>query len=123
VKLVTSEKNVLIDDLAKNLENNENIYELMFSLLIVGKPIHFTIMNSDIERCHMYGYISCNSAGYATVSNKIFEILMTGYLASRETPSYLNIKNRKETQPRTKCWVPSGFSVIGVSLRIFQTVN
>jgi len=90
VKLVTAEKNALIDDLAKNLENNESIYELMFSLLIVGKPVHFAIMNPNIELCHMYGYISCNSAGYAIVFNKIYEILMTGYFASKEeTQRYL----------------------------------
>jgi hypothetical protein len=41
-------------------------------------------MNPIIEQCHMYGYITRNKLGYATISNKIFEILMTDYFTSKE---------------------------------------
>jgi len=89
IRLVTSKKNTLIDDLAKNLENNEDIYNMMFSMLITGEPVQFSIMNPDIERCHMYGYISSNKLGYAMISNKIYEMLLTDYFASKEKNSGL----------------------------------
>lgn len=84
VKKVTIEKNTLTDDLAKNLNNYKEIYNMMFSLLITGEPILFSNMNPDIERCHMYGYISRNNMGYATISNKIYEMLLADYFASVE---------------------------------------
>ena len=89
VKKVTTEKNTLIDDLAKNLNNYKEIYNMMFSLLIVGEPIPFTTMNPNIELCYMHGYILRNKMGYTAISNKIYEILLADYFASVETNSGL----------------------------------
>ena len=96
VKKVTTEKNTLTDDLAKNLNNYKEIYDMMFSLLIIGEPVLFTTMNPNIELCHIYGYISRNKMGYAAVSNKIYEILLADYFASMESKAeWVNVNGRQ----------------------------
>jgi hypothetical protein len=49
VRILLSEKNTLFDDLFKNLENNKNLYKLIYDILIVGNKRTFTPDNPTIN--------------------------------------------------------------------------
>jgi uncharacterized protein YerC len=83
VNLILQEANLLFDDLAKNLENNRELYDFLYSLLIVGERKSFNINDPVIRLGSMYGYIE-NRTGQTAVSNKIFEIWMTNYFISKD---------------------------------------
>lgn len=84
VKAITNERSVLYDDMFKNLENNKAIYDFMYSLLIVGDKKRLSIFDPIVERCSMYGFITVDSQGRISVSNKVFEMIMTDYFISKE---------------------------------------
>ena len=91
VKVILREKNVLFDDLSKNLENNKDLYDFLYALLIVGERKSYIIDVPVIEWCSMFGYIknrngdiSSADSGYAVISNKIFEMRMSNYFASKD---------------------------------------
>ncbi|MCL2086857.1 MAG: AAA family ATPase, partial [Oscillospiraceae bacterium] len=83
VKILLEESNTLFDDLHKNLENNKELSELMYELVIAGRRISFSWANSIISLGNMYGYIEKRD-NKAVVSNKIFEIQITEYFISKE---------------------------------------
>jgi len=91
VKVILEEENVLFDDLEKNLENNKEVYNFLYSLLIVGEKKSFTIGVPVVKWCSMFGYIDrCNGnsaggqTGYAVIANKIFEIRMGNYFITKD---------------------------------------
>ena len=91
VKVILSEKSVLFDDVSKNLENNNEVYDFLYSLLIVGESKDYISDNPVIELCSMYGYIkSRNGAdwpgktGPVVITNKIFEMRMSYYFCSKD---------------------------------------
>jgi hypothetical protein len=90
-KEILAEKSVLFDDLSKNLENNQEIYNFMYDLLIVGERKMFTLSVPVVDWCHMFGYIESSNKGtkargqgYAVISNKIFELFMSDYFISKD---------------------------------------
>ena len=84
-KIIIDEKNVLFDDLAKNLENNRDLYEFLYDILIIGESKPFTHGNRLIDLADMFGYISRNpERKNVVISNKIFEVYMTNYFISYE---------------------------------------
>jgi hypothetical protein len=74
---------VLFDDISKNLENNKDVYDLMYSLIFEGKRKSFTFDNPAIEWCRMFGLISSDSERAVTVANKIFETRISNYFISK----------------------------------------
>lgn len=92
VQIVLAEKNVLFDDLLKNLENNSDLYELIYDVLITGNPRTFTFGNPTIDIGYIYGIINRNTQfNRAAVSNRIYEILLADYFISKDEAS----KNKK----------------------------
>ena len=91
VRIILREKNVLFDDMSKNLENNKDMYDFLYALLIVGERKSFVIDVPEVERCHMFGYIKNGNrnnnsfySGYAVISNKIFEMRLSNYFISKD---------------------------------------
>jgi hypothetical protein len=89
VEMLFEEKNTLFDDLFKNLENNKELYNLIYDVLILGSKIAFRIQNPTINIGAMYGIIKKGDP-YIRVSNKIFELLIFEYLISRDETSKTN---------------------------------
>ena len=83
VKILLREKNMLFDDLSKNLENNEKLYELIYDILIVGKQRLYSINNPTVSLGAMYGIIK-ESNRYISVSNKMFEMVICDYFISKD---------------------------------------
>jgi len=91
VNIIIYEKNTLFDDIYKNLTNNEELYQLLYNMLILGESYTFKIGNPVIDLAHMFGIIK-NKNGIAEVSNRIFEIIIYDYFISIDQT---NIKTRK----------------------------
>ena len=83
VKILLEEKNTLFDDVFKNLENNRELYDFIYRLLIEGETMRYTIHNPIIDTGLRYGFLS-NKNGRISVSNRIFETLMTDYFVSKD---------------------------------------
>jgi len=88
IKIILSEKNTLFDDLYKNLENNKELYDLIYDVLITGEQRIFTFGNPTIDIGYMYGIIERDKQlNRITVSNKIFEIILADYFISKDEAS------------------------------------
>ena len=86
VKVVMNESNTLFDDVFKNLENNKDLSNMVYDLLILGEVRHFVIYDSVINIGVRYGFFN-NVCERVAVSNKIFELLMTAYFIAKDLRS------------------------------------
>ena len=73
----------LFDSLSKNLENNRELYELIFHIVINGKSLNFTIANPVINLAHLYGILRPSKQGGCHVHNRIFEQRIYAYMLSK----------------------------------------
>jgi len=83
IKKLIDTKIPLFESLGANLENNPDVYQLMYDVLILGLSRGFTFGISTINLAHGYGYIR-NWNGRCQVSNKIFEIFMTNFFIEKD---------------------------------------
>ena len=85
VKVILHERNTLFDDLIKNLMNYRNLYKFLYSILIVGERKSFMLYDDDVMLASTFGYVKSDiESRKVIISNKIFEILMSDYFASRD---------------------------------------
>lgn len=81
VKMTLKKKNILFDDVIKNIENNEDIKSTIYEMLIKGKEINY---NPDAyEKGLMYGLLS-EKDGKLVIHNKIFEERIYNYLLEQK---------------------------------------
>ena len=83
VKIILHEKNTLFDDLFKNLENNQDLYDFIYDILITGRQRTFSGGNPVIDLALTYNIIKKENEKI-TVSNKIFEIIICDYFISKD---------------------------------------
>ncbi|MCL2814669.1 MAG: AAA-like domain-containing protein [Oscillospiraceae bacterium] len=86
VGIILHEQNTLFDDLFKNLENNRDLYELIYEILIIGAQRTFTFGNPAINMGLTYGIIKRENQS-VKISNKIFEIIICDYFISKDEGS------------------------------------
>ncbi len=72
----------LFDSLAKNLENNRKLYELISQIAINGVSFPFTITNPVINLGHLYGIIVPSEQGRCRIHNRIFEQRIYAHIMS-----------------------------------------
>jgi hypothetical protein len=91
-KIILGEKNVLFDDLSKNLENHPDLADFLYDLLICGEAKSFNYGVPVINLGHMYGYIKKgdgNGKSSTVIDNRIFAIYISDYfIAKDETTPY-----------------------------------
>ena len=86
VKIIVTGKNTLSDYLLKNLESYKDLYDFLYSILIVGTYKSFNIDDPIIKLGNMFGYIKREDGnGKAIISNKIFEIRISNYFISKDS--------------------------------------
>jgi len=85
VDIILHESNTLFDDVFKNLENNKELHDLIYGLLVVGETRDLVIDNPVINTGFMYGFLKKKENGMRTITiaNKIFEIRMLNYFISK----------------------------------------
>ena len=81
VKLLLLENNTLFDDLVKNIENNKELKEYMFNLIMNGSGNRFNLLNPIINLGVMFGYFK-NDNNTVVISNKIFSQVLYNYFSS-----------------------------------------
>lgn len=96
IKVLLQEKNTLFDDLIKNLENNNDLYEYMYNLLITNTTYVFNIDNPIINLGVMFGYLAKDKNNNVIVSNKIIRERIYNYLVSKTDNKIMSNYNFKE---------------------------
>ena len=87
VAVLLREDNQLFKDMAKNLDNNQKLYELMYAILILGHRINFSHDEVVMEMAYRYGYIKFDERNAISVFNKIFEMRMSYYFVAKNVLS------------------------------------
>jgi hypothetical protein len=96
VKEILQENNTLFDDLIKNIENNQELSEYIFDLIINGNEKTFNIHNPIINLGVVFGYFE-NVNGRVKISNRIFQEMLYNYFSSKlENKTDMSNYNFKE---------------------------
>ena len=92
VNIILGEINTLFDDLYKNLENNEKLYDLIYDVLMLGKKRIYVTGSPAVDIARIYGIIKEDGQSVA-VSNRIFELVICNYFIAKDEES----QNRRIT--------------------------
>ena len=82
VKIILSEKGTLFDDLIKNIEHNQELYNTVYSIAIEGQELTYDVYAD--EKGLMYGILKKGKNGKLAIHNKIFEILIYNYMSVKK---------------------------------------
>ena len=102
VKQLAEGGSTLMDDLAKNLENNPEFREFMFSLSVNSTSYSFSLLNPMVNMGNMFSYVK-NKDGRVVIHNLIFEEALFLYF----TIDY-SIKNNVRLAPFQSNYVING---------------
>jgi hypothetical protein len=83
VKILSDEKNPLFDDIVKNLENNQDLYYFINSLVLGLMEYKFKMRSPVVELAFMYGIIERGENGYIKIHNRIFDEVINDYLIEK----------------------------------------
>ncbi len=83
VSMLTRENNTLFESLIKNLENNSDLFEIVYDLIIEGKEYAFNPDNPRISKGILFG-VFAEKGKYTKIHNKIFEIRIYNYMISKK---------------------------------------
>ena len=75
------ERNTLFDDLTKNLENHNNLYNFLYSIVMLEAKPGYMLYNNDLYLAVTFGYIK-EVGKKAVISCKIFDVLLLNYFVS-----------------------------------------
>ncbi len=73
----------LFDSLTKNLENNPDLYDLVFQLVINGEDLNFIVNDPMINLGYLYGILVESGQGWCQIHNRIFEQRIYNYMMSK----------------------------------------
>jgi len=82
VNIILQESNTNFDDLIKNLENNDELYNKVHEIIIGGFSANFNIDNPIIKSGVTYGIFSRES-GNLKIHNRIYEQRIYNYMSSK----------------------------------------
>jgi hypothetical protein len=72
VKLILKENNALFDSLMNKVEDNAELYDYLYQILIEGRRIAYNPDDSVIRLAMMYGFVK-EQDGAVVIANRIFE--------------------------------------------------
>ena len=87
VTVLLREDNQLFKEMAKNLENHEKLYHLMYDVLILGLRRSFSYENPVTDMAYRYDYITFDHRQVVRVFNKIFETRTSNYFVTKNEQS------------------------------------
>ncbi len=97
VKMILDINSVNFDSLIKNLENNQDLYKLVYDIIIEGLNKAYNIDNPIIEQGVLYGIFD-NDNGFLRIHNKIYEQRIYNYMISKiETDADMTFYNYKDS--------------------------
>ena len=81
VRKLIAESNSNFDSLIKNLENNKELYSLVYSIAIDGEPVSLNIHHPTTNLGVLYGIFRSN--GRLSIHNKIYNELIVNYMTDK----------------------------------------
>ncbi|OGO88608.1 MAG: hypothetical protein A2Y24_06150 [Clostridiales bacterium GWE2_32_10] len=87
VKIILKENSTLFESLIKNLENDEELYNVIYNIIVAGRRIVFNIHNPIQSRAMMYGIIKESANEKVKIHNIIFEKIIYNYMISKRETS------------------------------------
>ncbi len=89
VRVILYEKNLLFDDLGKNLESDENFYKLLHDIVVNGKSYSYSMINPAIEWGIMFGILRKQNED-VVIDNLIFETIIYNYFIIKKRIESVN---------------------------------
>ncbi|MDZ7878179.1 MAG: AAA family ATPase [Saprospiraceae bacterium] len=83
VRLILKEKNTNFDSLIKNLENNKDLYNFVYRIIMDGDIIYFNPHEPLIDLGVMHGLFT--DEGQIKVHNRIYEQVIYNYMTAKTT--------------------------------------
>jgi hypothetical protein len=92
VQIALKKDNTNFESLIKNLENNSDLYEFVFNLIMNGAEFLYNRHTPVIHFGTMYGILK-EELGKVRVHNSVYEQIIYNYMASKLETSSANIGN------------------------------
>ncbi|MCP4219023.1 MAG: hypothetical protein GY765_30595 [bacterium] len=83
VQILLSKDTTNFQSLIKNLENNPDLYELVFQIVLNKKEYSFNTDNPIIRDGNVYGVLRKGEGNKARVHNRLYEQRIYNYMASK----------------------------------------
>ena len=84
VKIISKGENVtLIDDLSKNIENNAELCDFLYSIVVGGQEYTYSMVDPLVRLANMFSYIRENQRGKTMIHNLIFEEALFVYFGNK----------------------------------------
>ncbi len=84
VKIIAKGENVtLIDDLSKNIENNAELRDFLYSIVVNGQEYSYSMVDPIVRLANMFSYIRENQRGKTIIHNLIFEEALFVYFGNK----------------------------------------
>ena len=85
VQIIVNKTNTLFDDAIKNLENNAELSDLIYDILILGEERPYVEYDPTVGIGLRFGFLKKAENGEGVVmANKVFESVMTNYFVSKD---------------------------------------
>ncbi|MGM0502904.1 MAG: GxxExxY protein, partial [Bacillota bacterium] len=82
VKILLNERNTNFESLIKNIENNKDLHQLIYKIIVEGEELTYNLDNPIIELGELHGILK-NENGIVKVHNRIYEQRIYNYLSSK----------------------------------------
>ena len=82
VKELVKESNTNFDTQVKNLENNKELYEMVYKIAVENDKIPFNVHNPTTNFAALYG-ILVNKNGNAVIHNRIYREVIVNYMTDK----------------------------------------
>jgi len=89
VRVISYEKNLLFDDLGKNLEWDKDFYNLLYDIVVNGKSYNYSMVNPAIEWGIMFGILRKQNE-QVVIDNLIFETIIYNYFITQKSIASVN---------------------------------
>ena len=83
IKLMLGERTTLVDDIAKNLHNNVELNNLLYSIIAFGEQVRFTALDNTIELGLTFGFL-LKQGDWVVIGNKFFEMLLYNHYIEKK---------------------------------------
>ena len=89
VRVILYEKNLLFDDLGKNLESDEEFYKLLYDIVVNGQSYVYNMVNLAMDWGIMFGILRKQNE-HVVIDNLIFETVIYDYFITKKRIKNVN---------------------------------
>jgi len=89
VRIILYERNLLFDDLGKNLESDESFYKLLYDIAVYGQTYNYSMTNHAMELGIMFGILRKRNE-QVIIDNLIFETIVYNHFITKRRIESVN---------------------------------